>query len=376
MIKVLYIISDIDRARAFEWIAGYYHSKPDIDVAFCFLSATKPASAEYLEKLCCNVSYIELKGKRGWLPSFAKLVKLLRHSSPDIVHCHLLTASVLGLTAACFANIKCRIFTRHHGSMHHTRHRKGLFWDVLCNRLASKIVSISPATSIILSEWERVPKEKLVFIPHGFPLSAYGEDYGKQPDLFKCDHGIPAGRRIVGVVSRFEDWKGVQYIIAAFKAALRDHNNIHLLLMNAVGSYAHVIQELLQGIPSGHYSLIPFAPDIASAYAAMDVFVHVPIDAYVEAFGQVYVEALAAGVPMICTLSGIAPAIIKDNDNALVVPFCDSQAIADRLLRLLEHPRLGDTLASNGRRTVLASGFSLEEMCKRLDELYLSSILK
>ena len=374
MIKVLYIISDIDRAQSFEWIADYYNSIPSIELAFCFLSATKPATAVYLEKRCHNISYIKLKGKRDWPSAFAKLVKLLRHGKPEIVHCHLLTASVLGLTAACFANIKCRIFTRHHGSMHHTRHRKGLLWDALCNRIATAIVSISPATSIILSEWERVPQEKIVVIPHGFPLGMYSKVDETRRDLFKHKHGIPFDRKIVGVVSRFEDWKGIQYTIDAFAAALQVHNDIHLLLMNANGSYAHVIQRHLQCIPSCYYTIIPFDPDIASAYAAMDVFVHVPVDPYVEAFGQVYVEALAARVPIICTLSGIAPAIIKNNNNALVVPFCDSQAITDCLLRLLEHPRLGKTLASNGRRQVLASGFSLEDMCNRLDELYLKTI--
>lgn len=376
MIKVLYIISDVDRAQSFEWLGDYYQTNPTIDIVFCFLSATKPTTALLLEKRCCKTFYIQLKGKRDWPSAFAKLLSLLKHVKPDIVHCHLLTASVLGLTAAFLVNVKYRIFTRHHGSSHHTKHRKGLLWDILCNKLATSIVSVSPAISIILSKWERVPIDKIVAIPHGFPLSTFHETDEKRRDSFKLRHGLPADVNIVGVVSRFEDWKGIQFIIDAFRAALQVDDNLHLLLMNAVGPYSRVIYEHLKHIPDSLFTLIPFDSDISSAYAAMDVFVHAPIDPYVEAFGQVYVEALAAGVPMICTLSGISPAFIKDNDNALVVPFCDSQAIADRLIHLLRHPKLRDTLAFNGRKAVLASGFSLEEMCKRLDELYLSHSLK
>src|SRR5256885_4070776 len=37
----------------------------------------------------------------------------------------------------------------------------------------------------------------------------------------------------------------------------------------------------------------------------LDVFVHAPIAPQVEAFGQVYVEAMAAGVPSVITRAGI-----------------------------------------------------------------------
>jgi glycosyltransferase involved in cell wall biosynthesis len=106
----------------------------------------------------------------------------------------------------------------------------------------------------------------------------------------------------------------------------------------------------------------------------MELIVHVPIDPYSEAFGQVYVEALAAGVPMICTLSGIAPVFIRDAYNALIVPYCDSRAIENAILQLLGDHKTCEYLVLNGRSSI-SEIFSLDAMCGKLRSLYLEHSL-
>jgi glycosyltransferase involved in cell wall biosynthesis len=96
--------------------------------------------------------------------------------------------------------------------------------------------------------------------------------------------------------------------------------------------------------------------------------VHGPIDARSEAFGQTYVEALAAGVPSVFTLSGVAPEFIRNEHNALVVPFRDAESIYRAIKRLLEDRELREGLVANGRKS--ASLFLLEKMIGRLKELY------
>lgn len=369
MKRVLYIISDIDRAKAFEWIADHFHRHSSIDIWFCFLTAHTSATVQYLAARNAQISCIHVRGKRDWPFAFVRLLKLLRRIKPDVVHCHLLTASVLGLSAAYVSHVKSRIFTRHHGSMHHTIHRKGLIWDFLCNNLATKIVSISPATSTILLDWERVRKDKVVFIPHGFPREPCGQLKETNADVFRWRYNISKCKKVIGVVSRFEDWKGIQYTLKAFKGLLENRTDCHLLLMNAVGSYSQAIDDLLTGFSPSDYTIVVHDPDMSSAYAAMDVFVHVPVDPYVEAFGQVYIEAMTAGVPMICTLSGIAPTIVKPGVNALVVPFQNSAAIRVALLELIANPVHAESLAARAQSSI-GIDFSLDFMCEQLGKLY------
>ena len=48
-----------------------------------------------------------------------------------------------------------------------------------------------------------------------------------------------------------------------------------------------------------------------AAYSIMDIFIHAPIAYDEEAFGLVYLEAMASAIPCIFTISGISGSIIK-----------------------------------------------------------------
>ena len=277
-VKVLYIISGVDKAPSFEWIAEFFSNSSLVDIHFCFLSPFLPGTASVITNKFGSSSFIRLYGKQHWPKVFLSLLRLINVFKPDVVHCHLQAASILGLLASFLCGIRCRVYTRHHGSFHHLYHKKGLCWDYFCNMLATKIVSISPTTTAILTEWEGVPSHKIVSIPHGFPLDAFCVSSSQDTNSFAAIHGIPSGKRIVGVVSRFVNWKGVEYTIRAFKSINEIHHNSHLLLLNASGPYSNVISQELSFLPSSSWTAIPFTSDICSAYKLMDVFVHVPID--------------------------------------------------------------------------------------------------
>src|SRR5690606_4491552 len=106
-------------------------------------------------------------------------------------------------------------------------------------------------------------------------------------------------------------------------------------------------------------------------YKLFDVYVHVPIDEKIEAFGQTYVEALAAGIPSVFTKSGIANDFIEDERNALVVPFRNSEAIYSALLRVLTDETLRESLILEGKKSV--EKFDFHNMADQLDSIYFES---
>lgn len=370
--RVLYIVSDIDKAVSFEWIATHFQQLDSFRVSFCFLLSSPSVTAKLLVEAGIPSHILYVNGKSSWPSIIYSIFRLIRTEQPDVIHCHLLKASLLGLIAASLAGAPARIFTRHHGSMHHTTHRKGLLWDSICNALSTSIVSISPVTTEILTSWEHVPSAKIVSIPHGFALDSFVKPPAQRSEAFRRAHDLPDTSFIIGAVSRFEHEKGVQDTVQAAVSLIAQGHDLHLLLLNASGSYSNVIYSLLASLPSGSWTCLPFESDMAAAYASMDVLVHVPISPYVEAFGQVYIEGLAAGVPIVCTLSGIASEVIVDQSNALVVPFCSPKSIASSIDRLIRDKTLRDTLALNGPPSVRET-FSLETMFSRLDELYRSA---
>ncbi|MBY0424108.1 MAG: glycosyltransferase family 4 protein, partial [Cytophagales bacterium] len=171
------------------------------------------------------------------------------------------------------------------------------------------------------------------------------------------------------VISRYTHWKGIQYTIPAFKELLKKYPEAVLVLANAQGEYANEIQHLLSELPNDSYREIRFESQLGALYSLFDVFVHVPIDEHSEAFGQVYVESLAAGVPSVFTRSGIANDFVQDGWNALEVPFQDSASIAVAIERILTDENLRTHLISHGKALAMER-FGLNRMIDSLEKLY------
>ena len=113
---------------------------------------------------------------------------------------------------------------------------------------------------------------------------------------------------------------------------------------------------------------ISFEPNLFALYKLFDVFIHVPINKEIEAFGQTYVEALAASVPSVFTLSGIASEFVENKNNSLVVDYKNSEQIHDSIIQILVNKKLRETLIQNGRKSV--EQFKLEIFIKKLEQLY------
>ncbi|MDE3217286.1 MAG: glycosyltransferase family 4 protein [Gemmatimonadota bacterium] len=91
-------------------------------------------------------------------------------------------------------------------------------------------------------------------------------------------------------------------------------------------------------VPAGvsvHRGIRAYTPEWFALWADADVFV-MPTTA--EAFGIVYQEAAAAGVPAIGTDLNAVPEIIADGETGLLVPVHDPCALAAALRRLIADP--------------------------------------
>ena len=84
---------------------------------------------------------------------------------------------------------------------------------------------------------------------------------------------------------------------------------------------------------------------------------------------NVFMEAMAMGLPVVSTdVSGI-PELIRHNRNGLLVPQQDADSLAKALGRLLENPELRYRLGQAGRETIV-NNFVSEQSSRRLKELF------
>lgn len=109
-------------------------------------------------------------------------------------------------------------------------------------------------------------------------------------------------------------------------------------------------------------------PQMPRAYLLGDVFVGPSqID---EGLGLVFLEAAAAGLPVIATRAGGIPEVVRDGDTGLLLERQDDVVeLAAKIILLLGDGALRRRLGRQGREMVLAD-FTWEKIARDLEQLY------
>ncbi len=369
-IKVCQIFSEVQQGSLFFAIAGSLDPSK-YESSFIMVDKEPNIFFEMLVKQGFEAHHISFTGRKGIIRPILEMRRLLRRIQPDIVHTHLVNGSLVGLIGAALAGIRKRVSYRHHSNECHVYFPHAVYYDRLINFMSKYVIANTKMTGEILTEKERLDPAKLRVINYAYDLDSITASDASVQKL-KERYGLTGRFPVVGVISRFVHWKGVQYVIPAFKKLLTKYPDAKLVLANADGAFKSDIEALLaDNLTETQYIKIKFEDEIYALYKTFDVFVHVPVDKYVEAFGQIYVEALALQVPSVFTLSGVAPEFIVDGSNALVVPFCDSDAIHDRIKIILEDARLRGSLVEKGKSDVFRL-FHSRRLGKELESVYSS----
>ena len=369
--KITIVVFGIDKALEFEWLISEIDTS-QFELSFISINSKENTSLkQHCEDNQVPFFHIPYEGKKDMLGAILKTRKVLKKLNPQIVHSHIFEGGLIGVTAAWLVRIKHRIYTRHYSDFHHVYFPNGLKFDKWINSKSTHIVAVSEVVKYILLKKEGVKESKVSVLHHGIKIESNSiNSIQDRINAVKERHSIPISKTIIGIVSRYTSWKGVQYIIPAFKELLNERPDFHLVLANASGDFKPEIESLLKELPKASYTEILFENDNEALFKSFDVFVHVPVSREAEAFGLTYLEALKFGIPSVFTLSGIANEIVKDEENALVVAYKNSTEIASSITRLLNDEPLRLKLTENGKRAV--EGFTTIKKTKALEELYLS----
>jgi glycosyltransferase involved in cell wall biosynthesis len=369
-VKGLIFISNVHKALEHEWFCEFVNKK-EFDFEFILFNSKNSDLYHFIIAQGFKCKNYPLRSK-FFIPFYILFFyfKIL-FSKYDLVHCHLFEASLIGLIASKFAGIKKRIHTRHHSDFHHIYFPNAVKYDLLINKYSTHIIAVSNNIKDILINKENVEPAKITVIPHGMPSAVLNTSISEiEVANAKKKYGLELSNPIIGVVSRFTEWKGIQYIIPAFNQFLQSNINAKLVLANAHGDYEDELRKLLLELPKKSYVLIPFESNMPPLFKSFDIFVHTPIDKYCEAFGQVYIEALGLKVPMVCTISGIANDVIVNRKNAMVVRHKNSADIYEAICELTSNMELRNNIIKEGHFSV--QSFSFESKFEKLKQLYLS----
>ena len=317
--------------------------------------------ATKIEELDLKIKYISRKSKLKTLFDFFTVASILLRSRPERVLASGQIATVIGITTAKLLKVKHRVFIRHHSVLHHEENmRLGLVLDKLTNRAATNIIAVSKVVEQILICKENVPKEKVIVIPNGIEIENYRTRY--QQKTLRANYSISAMEKFeIGVISRMTDWKGVEYTAKAFVELQKFYPQTFLRIVGAFSDSYSKIMDILAELDSNSFSVESENMNIPHFLSNLDLFIHVPVNHEVEAFGLVYLEALASKVPCIFTISGIINQLEFPDKYVHLVAFKNSNDILIAIKKIL---------SSNGCKKQKVPGewidqFDLETMSNR-----------
>ena len=273
-----------------------------------------------------NISYqvLPITSKFGLIRQVIPIFSYLIRNRPKTLIASGQYATFASIPIAFLLRISDRIHVRHHSNFHHKDNmRLGLWLDLVMNFFSTKIVAVSRVVSDVLIQKESVPEYKVALIHNGVDLKNFRQ---VDRELYNYSQEFR-----VGVISRLTEWKGVEYTASAFKIFNAKYPNSYLHIVGSAADSQAAVENTLNQLPSENYEIESINWDMPGFLKSINVLVHVPLEPDDEAFGLVYIEALASGTPSIFTISGILNELENPERYFAVVPSRDSNSIFQKL---------------------------------------------
>lgn len=270
------------------------------------------------------------------LPFVLRLGRRLRALSPDVIHTTSLKADLIGVPASWIA-------------------RRPLVWHIhdrvspdylpmLMVRLIRFLARRAPRHVIVNSKATAATLAGVAHLTIAYPG-------------FSADQVGPAERTapsspVVGILGRISPTKGQLEFVRAAARVLRTHPQARFRIIGAPlfgeEAYAAQVRDEVEALGiGGQVEFTGFVDDPAAALDELTVCVHA--SGQPEPFGQVIVEAMIRGVPVIATRGGGVTEIVQPDPESeplgWLVPPHDVIALADAVVEALNNPALAEQRA-------------------------------
>jgi glycosyltransferase involved in cell wall biosynthesis len=168
---------------------------------------------------------------------------------------------------------------------------------------------------------------------------------------------------IVLFVGRLHERKGVDLLLPIFKEVLKEEK----AQLRIVGSGEKEKSLRLQAERLGlmkNVEFLGFLPDseMQKQYSEASIFVS---PSRYEGFGIVLLEALASGLPLVTTKTGISSKVVQDGKNGFLV---DYENMGEAIVRLLKDKDLRKRMGIRSRE--IATNYSWSSAAKRMIAIY------
>jgi glycosyltransferase involved in cell wall biosynthesis len=305
-----------------------------------------------------GVPLVELK-RRGHfdLRRFANLVAVFRKMRPDLVYAFNYPTTVYARLAGLAASVpllvtgeRCVYLTRFQGLL-----------ERILARVTECVICNAEAIRRDLVERIGVPGRKVITVRNAIEPLAVGSVEARRSAQTLL--GIPEGSFVVGTVGRVEDQKNLPMLVEVARLARDAGLDVRYCIIGD-GSRMKAIQSMIHDLAlDDHFVLAGERPAVRDLLPAFDVFV---LTSGYEGLPNAVMEAMAAGLPCVCTDVGGCRELVEEGVTGFLVPPGDAPAMTRALQRLARDQRLRAVLGASGRNRILRE-FSLDRLLSQTE---------
>ena len=174
---------------------------------------------------------------------------------------------------------------------------------------------------------------------------------------------------VIGNVARFVPMKGHQYLINAFADVVKQSRNVRLLLVGDGELYKELVQLAQTLRITDKIIFAGFRDDLTALYSAFDLYAHSSLEGGGETISFAVQQALAQELPVVVTNVGDVSENVREGINGFVVPDRNSDALAEKLLLLVNNFLLRESMGKASRKYLLER-FTTEHMVVAVEAIY------
>ena len=214
-----------------------------------------------------------------------------------------------------------------------------------------------------VGEHSGVTAERMAVVHDGYSLQQF-------PGTERAEAN--AERPVLALIGRISEWKGQHVFLAAAAAVRRRFPEARFWIVGAPlfgeQEYENSLHRLAEELQvTDCVEFLGFHENIPALLAQVNIVVHA--STLGEPFGQVVIEGMAAGKPVIATNGGALPEIVIPGETGLLVPMCDAPAMAEAMMQLLANPGQAAAIGAAGKLRV-GEHFTISHTARKLEGIY------
>lgn len=309
--------------------------------------------ADDIERTGIRVESLGIRNRFNFL-ALPRLIRILRKERIDILHTFLFWANILGRLAGRMTRVPIVISSEECIKL--KKKKISILIDRLTSKWADKMIVVSKAIKNTLVAREKISPKKIEVIYNGIDLNNFRVKNKREKD------SIPK----VGIVGRLHPDKGHCYFLKAAAQTIKKKPKIEFLIVGH-GPLRKKLEDLSNELALS--DKVVFAGgrrDISQIMSSLDILV---LSSLEEGLGNVLLEALACGRPVVATSVGGVEEIIQDRVHGLLVPPKDPEALAQAILWMLKNEREAQEMAKRGKEKV-EKYFTVDRMIEKTERLY------